>query len=148
MIGPCVEGTLFEETTDSRQQIRIFAQFAKAALINNPKFPVAEQKIVQELLPDPSIFFQDPDKARSDLNELKDSLEGFQTAKGKELAGKKITAKRRGELIDQISRIGEILSMMESPEETEEEFEVGKIYTDSQGNRAKFLGDGQWEELQ
>ena len=29
---------------------------------------------------------------------------------------------------------------------SEDRFEVGKIYTDSDGNKAKYLGNGQWEE--
>ena len=118
VIGPFTEGALFQETTDARQQVKTFAQVAKTALVNNPKFPVAEQKIVQGLLPNVETFFQDPDTARSDMKVLRSSLEGMQEAKLKELTNAKgITSKRRGELADQISSVNEILSMMETPEE-------------------------------
>ena len=120
IIGPFVKGAVFEETTQSREQIKIFNQIAKTALVNNPRFPVAEQEIVADLLPDPSKFFQDPDTARSNLKQLKSSLEGFKSSKEKELkptGRKQITSKRKADLSDQISRIDELLSTMEESEQ-------------------------------
>lgn len=119
IFGPFMEGQIFKDTTDARQQIKVFSQTAKTALINNPKFPVAEQKIVANLLPNTDTFFTDPDKARSDLNELRNSLERSKESKEKESNKKKITSKRRGKLADQISGIDEILTLMEKPEDSE-----------------------------
>lgn len=117
LLGPFMEGQIFKDTTDARQQIRIFSQTAKTALINNPKFPVKEQEIVSKLLPDADTFFIDPDRSRSDLNELKNALEKSKASKEKESKKKLITSKKRGALLDQISGIDEILTLMEEPED-------------------------------
>lgn len=116
VFGPFIEGAIFEDTTDARQQIRIFSQTAKTRLIQNPRFPVAEQNIVKPLLPDADQFFKDPDTARRDLQKLKEHLIDSRNAKEGELDSK-ITMKRRGELFDQISAINEVLSLMEAPGE-------------------------------
>jgi hypothetical protein len=119
VFGPFMDGALFQDTTDARQQVQIFSQVAKKALINNSKFAIHEQKIVAKLLPDVDKFFKDPDTARSNLGILKSTLEDFQKAKGKELKKGNISAQREADLIDQVSSIGEILTMMEPPEGTE-----------------------------
>jgi len=112
VFGPFVSGAMFPETTRSRERVRVFSQLAKSALVNNPKFPVAEQKIVQQLLPDVGKFFQDPDAAREKLKELKSVLEGFKGIKQSQASSDKLTQKRRGELSDQISRIDEVLAFI------------------------------------
>ena len=119
VIGPFVEGEIFEETASAKQKVRTFNQFAKSALVNNPKFPVAEQAIVQRLLPDVEAVFLDPDRARTALGELKGSLNEMHDAKLKELTKPDITSKRRAELSDQMSRVNEIITLM-----TEEEAEA------------------------
>jgi len=118
VIGPFMEGEVFKETASAKQKVRTFNQFAKTALVNNPRFPVAEQKIVQQLLPDVEAVFLDPDRARTALDELKDSLNEMHDAKAKELGKEGITLKRRAELSDQMSRVNEILTLMteEEPE--------------------------------
>lgn len=139
VIGPFVEGALFEDTTESRQQLNIFKQTAKTALVNNPKFPVSEQELVANLLPDPDKFFKDPDTARSDLKKLEESLQGLKSAKEKQLSKTTLTTERRGELTDQISRIDEIMSLMKGGEEaptvsTQEEFDAlpsGAVYIEN-----------------
>ena len=129
VIGPFVEGTLFKDTTDARQQVRTFAQIAKTRLVNNPKFPVAEQEIVAGLLPDQNEFFRDPDTARSNLRELKGFFVTSKAVKEKEAKKEKISAERRADLADQISGIDEILSLMETPKtgKTEGKKQTGKI---------------------
>lgn len=120
VIGPFVEGTIFEDTTDARQSVRLFSQIAKTGLINNPRFPVAEQEIVRQLLPDVDKFFIDPERARADLTKLKEFLVDTRESKAAELNKGKITTERRGELSDQISRIDELLTLMETPAESGE----------------------------
>jgi len=115
VFGPFMEGALFEDTTNSRQNIRLFSQTAKTALINNPKFPVAEQEVVAGLLPNPDRFFLDPDTARSDLGKLREFLTDKREAKRKE-STRKISTKHKADLSDQISGIDEILSLMGQPE--------------------------------
>lgn len=116
--GPFMAGALQQETTDARQQIRVFNQIAKIGLVNSPRFNQKEQDIVAELLPDIKTFFQDPDTARSDLKQMAAQLNRMKTAKEKELEGVKITTTRAGLLYDNISRINELLSLLSAPGET------------------------------
>ena len=102
----------FEDTTTAKQRIRTFNQTLKTALVNNPRFPVAEQEIVAKALPDVEAFFKDPDTAVADAKQLRKTLEDFKTSKNKELKSKNITSERRGELADQVSRLDEALSLM------------------------------------
>ena len=74
LIGGLTGGALnAEQTTVARQHLREFRQIGKAALVNNPKFPVAEQKNVDTLFPDPDTIFRNPRSAArkiESLNEL------------------------------------------------------------------------------
>ena len=115
VFGPVIEGAIFKDTTDARQQVRIFSQIAKVGLINNPKFPVAEQQIVAGLLPNPDDFLRDPDTSASNLRELKGFLTTSKEAKVKESKKERISAERRADLSDQVSTIDELLSLMEKP---------------------------------
>jgi len=115
VFGPVIEGAIFKDTTDARQQVRIFSQIAKTGLVNNEKFPVKEQEIVQNLLPDPDKFFLDPDTAASNLRELKGFLTTSKSAKIKESKKEKLSSERRADLADQVSKIDELLSLMEKP---------------------------------
>ena len=150
-IGPFMEGAVFKDTTDSRQSLKIFAQTAKTALVNNPKFPVAEQNIVRELLPDVDKFFIDPDRSRSDLAKMKEFLIDSRESKTKELGRGKITSDRKGDLTDQISRIEELLTLMETPAEKEaipRTNERGwKLMRDANGNQAYVGPNGEIEEV-
>lgn len=151
--GPFQEGTVFEDTTDARTQIRTFNQLVKRAFVNNDKFPIAEQETVQKFLPDPDLWFQDPDTARSNLGSLQDSLIKFKTAKEKELNKKGITTKRKSDLADQVSTIDEVLSLMESPEIKAEEMPEGipqgsqKIGTSRNGNPVYTTPEGKRLEV-
>ncbi len=145
VIGPFVEGALFKDTTDARQQVRTFSQIAKTALVNNPRFPVAEQKIVQNLLPDVDTFFQDPDTARSNLKELKAFLTKQKIAKDKELTKGRVSAKRKADLTDQVSRIDELLTLMESPKTVkilDKDIKIGEIVTNNKGQKGRVEADG------
>lgn len=51
---------LFPNTQDNRQILRSIRQLGKRALINSPRFPTTEQKIVDKLFPDPETFFTNP----------------------------------------------------------------------------------------
>ena len=51
---------IFPETQENRQILRTIKQLGKAALINSPRFPMQEQKVVDKLFPDPDTFFVNP----------------------------------------------------------------------------------------
>lgn len=113
VIGPFVEGTVFPETSRSRAAIRNFNQTAKQALVNSERFPVYEQKIVQQLLPDPDQFFNDPDAEREKLTELRGFLQRKKGRIQESMQAGGITTEERGNLSNQVSTIDRILGLME-----------------------------------
>ena len=52
-----------EDTQQARQNIRLFNQEVKRAIVNNPKFPKFEQEIVGDMLTDPDVWFTNPRSA-------------------------------------------------------------------------------------
>ena len=68
------ERGIFPQTQRSRQILRVIKQLGKAALINSPRFPVAEQKVVDRLFPDPDKFFTNPQTEVGKLEVLRNTL--------------------------------------------------------------------------
>lgn len=75
LFGFLTPGVIGADTQAAKQRLRTFNQLAKTALVNNPKFPVAEQEIVARLLPDPDTFFENPSTSYNNLIELRNTLE-------------------------------------------------------------------------
>lgn len=113
VVGPFIEGTPFPETSRSRAAIRNFNQTAKQALVNSDRFPVYEQKIVQQLLPDPDQFFNDPDAEREKLTEMRGFLQRKKDRIQESMQSGGVTTGERGELSNQVATIDRILGLME-----------------------------------
>lgn len=114
-VGPFMPGRQpFPETNDARASVRFFSQELKASLINNPKFPVAEQQLVATMLPDPDKFLRDPDGELSKVRQL----HGFLTQKQEQIARTletgRVTTQERGDLMNQSEAIGRVLGMVGS----------------------------------
>ncbi|WP_353225492.1 hypothetical protein [Salinisphaera hydrothermalis] len=116
-IGPFVKGVPFERTAESRAGIRNFTQDAKTALVNNPRFPVAEQEVVQKLLPDADKFWTDPDAERAKLSKLRQFLQQKKGQNENSINGGRITEKEVGDLANQNAAIDRVLGLMGSPED-------------------------------
>lgn len=67
------------ETAEARQAIRLFNQTAKTAIVNNPRFPVAEQEVVSRMLPDESAFLANPSVEGNKVLQLRDYLISVRT---------------------------------------------------------------------
>lgn len=115
VIGPFVDGALFPETTRAKAAIRNFNQTAKISLINSDRFPVYEQKIVAELLPDPAAFFTDPDAERAKLLQLREFLTSKQSLNEHSIESGKITLDEVGRLSNQNASIERVLGFMGTP---------------------------------
>ena len=74
-----------DQIAAARQDIRLFNQIAKSAIVNNPRFPVAEQRIVQEMLPDPNTFFTNPSVEFNNVVQLQEFLRNLQTQNSQSL---------------------------------------------------------------
>lgn len=85
--GQFVEGVIFPDNAGARQRLREFGQAAKTAIVNNPKFPIAEQKMVEKLLPTPEAFFENPDVAVQNLFSLQQFLSRITQENSKQLQG-------------------------------------------------------------
>lgn len=118
-VGPFFEGAPYEDTAGARSSIRNFTQIAKQSLVNSERFPVYEQKIVAELLPDPSRFWNDPDAARAQLRELHGFLRNRIDENKRSIASGNVTQKELGDLSNQNESIRRVLGLMGSPQESD-----------------------------
>ncbi|MQM38771.1 hypothetical protein KBTX_02790 [wastewater metagenome] len=126
VIGPFRDGAMFPGTERARSAIRNFNQTAKQALVNSGRFPVYEQKIVAELLPDPDQFWNDPDAARERLNQLRDFLQRKRDMNAQTIQGGNVTNEKRGELANQNAVIDQVVGLMGSPDGTDTQPDNGQ----------------------
>jgi len=85
-------GSLFPDTQESRQQLRMFNQQVKRAIVNNPRYPVAEQQMVQRMLPDPQSWFTNPHTALQNFQQLMHHLSQVRTQNEQQLQGNSASA--------------------------------------------------------
>ena len=121
LFGFMAEGQLFPENTQARQKLKLFNKAAQESLIQNPRFPVAEQKFVESLLPSTDTIMKDPDDAVSNLVELQNHLEAKIQANQRSIESGFITEKRRGELANQNDGMVRVLSLMGDTESSPEQ---------------------------
>ena len=74
-----------DEIAAARQDIRLFNQIAKTAIVNNPRFPVAEQQVVERMLPNPDAFFTNPSGEFNKMLQLQDFLRNIQAQNNQSL---------------------------------------------------------------
>ena len=120
LFGFAVEGQVYPENAKARQRLNFFNKTAQESLIQNPKFPVTEQKFVRGLLPSTEQIFKDPDDAVSNLVELGNHLEAKIAANEKSISSGMITEKRKGELANQNDSMKRVMSLMGDPEASQE----------------------------
>tara|TARA_S200002703_G_scaffold141341_1_gene133120 strand:- start:2929 stop:4053 length:1125 start_codon:yes stop_codon:yes gene_type:complete len=65
------------DVVKARQKYLTFKKEITKTFVNNPRIPVAEQQLVQNLLPDESSIFQDPNAAAIALQQVQDVIEGY-----------------------------------------------------------------------
>lgn len=66
--------TMFPENTDNRNALRIMKQLGKSGLLNSSRAPVYEQKLINDLYPDPDKFWANPDAEMRKIPLLVDTL--------------------------------------------------------------------------
>jgi hypothetical protein len=121
LFGFMAEGQLFPENTQARQRLNLFNKSAVKSLVDNPRFPVAEQNIVRGLLPSTEQIFKDPDDAVSNLVQLKNHLESSIEGNQRSIDSGLITDKRRGELANKNDEMKRLVTMMGDTEATPEQ---------------------------
>lgn len=89
---------VFPQTTANRQYLRNLRQVAKTAMVNNPRFPVAEQKNVDELFPDPDSFWTNPHSEAQKIPIMRNMLNENLTANNEAIAGGGLTKEERSKL--------------------------------------------------
>ena len=114
LVGFAVSGQVAPQTTEARQTLRLYNKTIERLLVNNPRFPVAEQNFVRGLMADPNTFWKDPDDAVANVRKLQSHLDQQIQVKNDELNAFGISSKRRVELSDQISALREIRSLFPS----------------------------------
>lgn len=119
LLGPFISGRVFADTTESRQALRIFNQEAKTALVNNPRFPVAEQQVVQKLLGDTEKVFKDPDVARQDMVQLHDFLTRKRQTNQSLISAGGIPRSSETDLREQNVALDRVLNLMGDPNQAD-----------------------------
>lgn len=117
VFGPFISGQLFPETTQARQQLGLFNKNVQKALINNPRFPVAEQAQVRGLVPSTEEFFTDPDDAREKVISLENYLKANIAANERSIKSARISPKRKEELASKNEDMRSVLGMIGGPSE-------------------------------
>lgn len=74
-----------DEIAAARQDIRLFNQIAKTAIVNNPRFPVAEQQVVERMLPNADDFFTNPSNEFNKVLQLQQFLRDLQAGNNSSL---------------------------------------------------------------
>lgn len=116
----------FPTTTEAKARVRSFNQMAKSALVNNPRFPVAEQEIVSRMLPDAEALIANPNTELQKLKVLRSTLERAKEANQVAIDTMRITKKEKAELANKNAEIERTLMLL------------GDV--DSVGNRAPTAG--------
>lgn len=105
-------GSLFPETAENKATIRSFNQLAKSALVNNPRFPVAEQQIVAQMLPDPDALFTNPENEVQKLETLRQTLNDVLAINQEAISSGQITQEEVGLLANKNAEIRRVLALM------------------------------------
>lgn len=129
-IGQFTEGVPFKQTADARRNVRMYNQELKRIFSNSDRYPVFEQKLVQDFLIDPGRFLTDPDEAVDSLQSVREFAKQKKQANKAAMEAGNISKKQYQTYADQNSDMERILSMI--PEKSIQE---EGIYNFDQMNR-------------
>lgn len=104
-------GLLAGKVQAARENIRQFVQIAKAAVANNPRFPVAEQNMIEQILPDTSIWTA-PNVSVQRVSQLRDLFANIRSAAEQQSKDPAIPAAKRQELLGKVADIDAITYLM------------------------------------
>lgn len=113
MVGEGLLGfdEVFPDNANTRSELRLFERTALDALVNNPRFPVAEQNFVRRMIPSPDTFWTSKQQSVRDTLALRNWLEDRKAANAASMQGT-LTQDERGRLTDQNAAIDRVLSAM------------------------------------
>jgi len=112
VLAPETFADLFSDTQESRQAVRLIRILGRSALSTSPRFAVAELETVQQLFPDESTFFSNPETESKKLIGLYDELENEEYRLQNLLASSGVdsaTAAQAKQKVYEINRLKEIL---------------------------------------
>ena len=105
-------GTLFPETADARQRLRLFEREAQRALILNERFATTEQAFIRDMVPSPDRLLADPDVEIQNIQKLRAYLVDLKRQNSVTLQEGNVTADEEGRLIDRNAAIDSVLALM------------------------------------
>lgn len=114
--GQLVQGTPFPDVERARQGLRFFNQDMKQALINSQRYPVYEQRVLEEMQVKPGDL-GDPDAAREKMLRLKADLEQKHATNQSQLVRGGLTEDTFEKLKSQNQAIENTLSKMQIPQQ-------------------------------
>lgn len=135
------EDGLFIDTQESRTALRTIRQLGKIALVNNPRFPVAEQRLIDDLFPDPEAIVRNPNSEARKLFVLRSTLEQYNLMDNQAIANA-IDPKEVSEARERIQTRNQLLGVLPVPPEQSAEGAQSDIPTVSTPEEAMQLPSG------
>jgi hypothetical protein len=116
VVGGLGIGNVFTDTVENRQALALVKQVGKSALVNNRRFPIAEQKNVDRLFPNPDAFFRNPDAEASKVPDIRQfAKEGI--AFNDSMLATGVSGKLRAELEANTLELNRLLKLIGTGEE-------------------------------
>ena len=106
-------GPMWADTAEAQRQMGLINKAITVGLVENPKYPVAEQQIVQGLLPSPDAWFKGDEQAMRDAGALREHLRLLRDQYVYERdAAPAITPEKRKAAADKVVDLDRFLSML------------------------------------
>lgn len=105
-----------KDTARARQSVRQFNEDAISGIVKNPKFPVAEQERIKNLLPSDTIY-ENPERAAIAYNEVAKVFKGTLATDQKKLDTGELTKTQAGDLVQRIETLKSLLQRLGTEED-------------------------------
>jgi len=118
-LGALIKGQPFEETEQARSRLNLFSQAAIEALMISARGNQREQERLRGMIPNPKMFWKDPDAAKQRLLDIQEFLQA--KLKTKQVDLRNTTLKPvKNQLGKDISTIREVMGLMPDMENLQE----------------------------
>lgn len=116
LVGWAYSGVIFEETEAARNKMNIFNQRMKPLLKVSRYGAKFDIENIENMLPNPKRFFQDPDAAVLKLQNLDSFIRSTIAEKNRIITDDKTTRKQRQKLVEDIGKLSEALNLLPDKE--------------------------------
>jgi len=124
VVGGVLNIETFPETQENRQALRRIKQMSKSALLTSPRGPIWEQQKIDQLFPNPDIFWANPATEAKKITGLRNVMMNEKMYNNEQIASGTLTSKEIQEYRKSNAKIDKVLNLI-----GEGKPEVGKTTT-------------------